>query len=145
MRIHRSNALVIAGVLFLCSLCISVHAEQKEVFEDWEIHYSVFNSTFLDPEVAKNYDITRAVDRAVVTISVLNPELKSVKTNLKGTLTNQLSQEIRLNFNEIDDAAVYYVASVRFSDQEILKFKITAELPQGQRTLSFSQKLYWNR
>ena len=120
-------------------------AEQKFEFEDWEVHYSVFNSMFLTPEVAENYGITRARDRAVVTISVLDPESNSVAVELTGSYKNQLSQEYKLKFKKIDGTAVYFVATFRFTDREILRFNVVAALPQGNREMSFQQKLYVNR
>ena len=120
-------------------------AEQKVEFEDWEVHYSVFNSMFLTPEVAEKYGITRARDRAVITISVLDPESKSVAVELTGSYKNQLSQEYKLKFKKIDETAVYFVATLRFTDREILRFSVVAALPQGKREMSFQQKLYVDR
>ena len=120
-------------------------AEQMMDFENWEVHYSVFTSMFLTPEVASQYGITRARDRAVVTISVLNPEAKSVAVDLVGSYRNQLSQEFRLQFKKIDGDAVYYVATLRFTDREILRFNLIATLPQGNREINFQQKMYVDR
>ena len=144
MRKHRRS------LCFLCLVAIfgitnQVVAEQKFEFEDWEVHYSVFNSMFLTPEVAEKYGITRARDRAVITISVLNPDAKSVAVDLTGSYKNQLSQEYKLKFQKIDETAVYFVATLRFTDSEILRFKVVAALPQGNREVSFQQKLYVDR
>lgn len=134
-------------VLLLVSVGIvgPTFAEQKFEFEDWEVHYSVFNSMFLTPEVAEQYGITRARDRAVVTISVLDPDSKSVAVELKGSYTNQLSQEYKLKFKKIEGTAIYYVATLRFTDREILRFNVVAALPQGNREMNFQQKLYIER
>lgn len=120
-------------------------AEQKVVFEDWEVHYSVFNSMFLDSAVADEYEITRAANRAVVTVSVLNPQLKAQPVDLSGSYQNQLSQTQPLNFKQIQNGSVYYVATLRFTDREILRFKLHVQLPQGERLVQFSQKFYVDR
>ena len=140
----RPNRVKVLALL-ICGFGLCLSAEQKQVFEGWEVHYVVVNSMFLTPQNAEKYGVVRAKDRAVVTISVLDPEGKSVKTKLEGTYTTQLSQVRELEFDEIDESAVYYIATVRFTEQEILRFKVEVELPQGKRTVQFSQKLYLNR
>ena len=143
---HRYRRLRLFLLLLVSGVIVSpTFAEQKFEFEDWEVHYSVFNSMFLTPEVAEQYGITRARDRAVVTISVLNPESMSVAVKLTGTFKNQLSQEYKLKFKKIDGTAIYYVATLRFTDREILRFHIVAALPQGNREMNFQQKLYLER
>ena len=132
-------------IVIIFDITNGTHGEQKVEFEDWEVHYSVFNSMFLTPEVAEKYGITRARDRAVITISVLDPESKSVAVELTGSYKNQLSQEYKLKFKKIDENAVYFVATLRFTDREILRFNVVAALPQGNREMSFQQKMYVDR
>lgn len=139
----RLPFLICMAIIF--DITNSAHGEQKVEFEDWEVHYSVFNSMFLTPEVAEKYGITRARDRAVITISVLDPESKSVAVELTGSYKNQLSQEYKLKFKKIDENAVYFVATLRFTDREILRFNVVAALPQGNREMSFQQKMYVDR
>lgn len=139
----RLPFLICMAIIF--DITNGAHGEQKVEFEDWEVHYSVFNSMFLTPEVAEKYGITRARDRAVITISVLDPESKSVAVELTGSYKNQLSQEYKLKFKKIDENAVYFVATLRFTDREILRFNVVAALPQGNREMSFQQKMYVDR
>ena len=65
--------------VILCFFIGSVNAEQKKVFDgpdgsEYEIHYIGFTSTFLDPEVAKQYDIVRSRALGIVNISVIKVE-----------------------------------------------------------------------
>ena len=135
----------LSWVFLLTFMTQGISAEQKVVFDDWEVHYSLFNSTFLTASIAEHYGITRAKDRAVLTVSVLNPEAESVDVKLSGSYQNQLSQKHNLSFKKIEEDAIYYIAIVRFTDREILRFNVVAELPQGNRELSFQQKLYVDR
>lgn len=145
MMSKRWRPLCLPALVAICGITNQVVAEQKFEFEDWEVHYSVFNSMFLTPEVAEKYGITRARDRAVITISVLDPESKSVAVDLTGSYKNQLSQEYKLKFTKIDETAVYFVSTLRFTDREILRFSVVAALPQGNREMSFQQKMYVDR
>ena len=67
-------------MLLLCLSCSAlVQAEQKKVFNgpdgsEYEIHYIGFTSTFLDPDIAKQYDIVRSRALGVINISVIKVE-----------------------------------------------------------------------
>lgn len=131
-----------AAVLFvlIASICV---AEQAKEFEGWKVHYSVVNSTFLTPEVAQRYDIVRADNRALCVISVLNPDDEPSTVKLKGHFKNLMQQKIKLNFKEVKDSgAIYYVATFHFSSGEELSFEVELDLPQGERVLAFTQKIY---
>lgn len=131
-----------AAVLFvlIASICV---AEQAKEFEGWKVHYSVVNSTFLTPEVAQRYGIVRADNRALCVISVLNPDDEPSAVKLKGHFKNLMQQKINLNFKEVKDSgAIYYVATFHFSSGEELSFEVELDLPQGERVLTFKQKIY---
>jgi len=68
-----------------------------------------------------------------------------VRAKLNGTVKNLPGQILRLNFEEvIEGDAVYYLAQTRFSDQELMRFKINFVGPDGvENKLDFDQKLYW--
>ena len=53
--------------LFLCATAL---AQQSETFGPFELHYSVVNTTFLDPKVASSYGITRGKKRAILNLAV---------------------------------------------------------------------------
>ena len=121
-----------------------VAAEQSQTFGDFEVHYSVVNSTFLQPDIATRYNITRAPNRAFIMLSVLDKEGKSSKAEIEGVYINLLSQEMPLSFTPITEGeSHYYVASFRHTDQELLKFKIALAFIGGQEhSLEFEQKVY---
>jgi len=111
---------------------------------DHEIHYSVFPSTFLRPEVASAYGIKRSKYESLLNISVTaKGEYGGLSVSIDGTATNLLQQQKTLKFIEIKEkTATYYLAPVRISGEEILHFKVDATLTNS-KTLSakFSSKL----
>lgn len=135
---------LLAGLALL--LPMAVHAEQKEVIGDFEAHYMVFPSTFLNAEVAGMYGITRARNLSIVNLSVLDSAGEGAPAGIDGRVKNLLGQESPLKFREIrEDKALYYIAEVRHADREVLRFSI-AITPPGERTfdLSFQQELFWD-
>ena len=109
----------------------SAQAEQFKVFDSYEVHYNAFNSSFLPPEVASAYDLKRGKYRALMNIAVLRAEdgdKASVRATVSGTMKNLIGQMQKLNFTEIREGeAVYYIASFRFTDDEVLMFDVNVQ------------------
>ena len=137
--------------LLLASLCTQISLAQTgtEDFGPYRVHYSVFNSTQISPEIASQYELQRANDRALVNISVNRADGDATSfgqaAKVSGTATNLTQQQQRLDFQEIDEGrARYYLAQVRHINEEMYNFRITIT-PKGSETpleLRFSQKLY---
>ena len=119
-------------------------AEQKQRLGQYDVHYVVVQSTFFSEEIARRYRIVRGRDRAIVNLSVQDPRGTAVAASLKGTVTNLLGQSNELAFREIrEGGAIYYLADVRFTDGETLRFTIRIGTPDGrQHTLEFLQQMY---
>ena len=120
-------------------------AEQMQRFGQYELHYIVIPTTMLKPEIAAEYDISRGKDRALVNVSVLNREKKAINATIIGDSQNLLGQLQDLDFKQVTEGdAIYYLAEIRFADQEVHRIQIEATAPDGKSTLlKFSQKLYW--
>ena len=121
------------------------HAEQKAVFGEHELHYVVFNTTFLKPEIASRYGITRGRDKALVNVSVLDGAGRAVAAPVAGKVTNLLGQERTLAFRRFDEGeAIYYLATLTYEHLEALRFEIVAELPgHGPARVRFQQTLHF--
>ena len=127
------------GVL-LCCLSSLVNAEQKKVFDgpngsEYEVHYIAFTSTFLDAEVAKQYDIVRSRALGIVNISVIKVEKdgtrKAVGAVLQTKMTNDIQQNQFLSFQQIvEGPAIYYLAQLQFREGEVLTFDVSV-YPEG--------------
>ena len=124
--------------------------EQKQVFGDYEVHYIGLNSTFLTPDVAEAYGITRSGALGYLSISILKKggkgELASpVSGKVEGQLRNLIGQSKTLEFKEIKETnAVYYISTLRFDDGDMYNISLQAT-PDGQtRTydVKFSQRFY---
>lgn len=133
-----------AAITVLALFAGTLSAEQKQAFGDYEVHYSVFNPSFLRAEVAERYDVVRGRDKAVVNVSILHEE-RSVAVSVTGTVKNLLGQLQPLNFRKVTEGeAVYYLAMLTYQDRDTLRFEITADLPgYGSAVVRFQQTLYW--
>lgn len=122
----------------------SVNAEQKRELGNWDVHYIALNTTFLTPEVAKQYGIVRSKFNALINISVLDRQDKSAQSViLTGEAKNLLGVVKKLNFKQITEGkSIYYLALLPFSDLE--QYRITVNINDGleQKNLKFQHKFY---
>lgn len=138
--------------LLAALLLISGHAaaQQSEMFGPFELHYSVVNTTFLDPKIAANYGITRGEKRAILNLAVrehLTGGGSEPRTmQLKGR-TWDLIQNQFLEFKEIREGqAIYYIAQFKFINEEWRFFEMDFR-PEGAEqtyTFKFKHQLYIN-
>lgn len=139
-----------AYLLFaLLALALRAQAQQSEMFGPFELHYSVVNTTFLDPEVAATYGITRGEKRGILNLSVREHQdggTEPRSMTLKGK-TWDLIQNQPLEFQKIKEgSAVYYIAEFKFINEEWRFFEVYFR-PQGaDKTYTFKLKhqLYIN-
>ena len=133
-------------------LLLSTIAYGQESFEyispPYEVYYSVFNSTFVTPDVAKAYQLTRGKDIAMINVSIRknldsgkNIEKRAVVSGTKSDLIHV----IELDFIEIEEkGAIYYLASFKFNHKEALNFNIDVQPDRNKRpiTIKFRKALY---
>ena len=122
-------------------------AEQMQQKGPYQIHYQALPSTFLTPQVARQYQLTRSNSLGLVNIAVLDsrkPGTPGIKATVTGTARNLLGNSLTLNFREIKDGpAVYYIASVPFRNEEQFQFQLTITAANGEHyPLTFSHKFY---
>ncbi|WP_444883429.1 DUF4426 domain-containing protein [Microbulbifer sp. PSTR4-B] len=141
----------VAAALTLLFLTASAMAQQARViknyedFGDYRVIFSVFNSDFIQPDIAQQYQLVRAKDRAYVNVSVVKKDggTKGLSAEMSGNATNLIQQSRPLKFKEIREGdAVYYLAPLRFEKEETLTFNVDVTLPNGKKqTISFRRKL----
>ena len=143
--------LFLTGLFMLALLGFSsgAAAENSRVFGDYVVHYNAFRSDTLSPEIAKAYELTRRNNRIIVNITVLKKVMgttgKPVPATITGNASNLTGQLKALEFREIkEDTAIYYIAELKVSDGEFLKFKlnITPEGEEGPARLQFSKRFF---
>lgn len=142
---------ILAAASLLLMWAAGVAAQEAKViksyedFGDYRVIFTVFNSEFIKPEIAQNYQLVRAKDRAFVNVSVVEKAggKRGLSTELSGTATNLIQQSRPLKFLEIREGdAVYYLAPLRFDNEETLTFDIKVKLPNGRtETITFRRKL----
>lgn len=135
--------LTLTAALLFGLASLGTNAGQKITSNGLDIHYIVFNSSFLQPEVASATGLERSQNVAVLNISPVR-DGKGEKSTVTGTLTNLLSQSKALQFKEIDEGdAVYYIAQFAIDSREVLKFDIQLTDSNGHKhSLKFNQEVF---
>lgn len=137
---------LLAGLFALNSANAQDYSER---FGNYRVHYSVFNSTFLQPEIAQAYNLVRARDQVLVNVSINKTDDASTSLGLpadvSGFASNLMQQRQTLNFIEISEGdATYYIAPLKHTNEETYNFTISVdpETDAGPFELSFSRTLY---
>ena len=136
-------------ILSLLSASAPALAQQSEMFGPFELHYSVVNTTFLDPKVASSYGITRGKKRGILNLAVrehLEPGTEARTMLIKGR-TWDLIQNQELEFKEIREGeAIYYIAEFKFINEEWRFFEVDFRPAGADKTYTykFKHQLYIN-
>ncbi|MBL4764921.1 MAG: DUF4426 domain-containing protein [Colwellia sp.] len=121
-------------------------AENMKKLGSMNVHYIAIGSTFFTPEIAKVYGITRSRYNGLINISVLDNTKAGnpAKTaSISGQAKNNLGQFKTLEFTEVKEGdAIYYLAQIKYSNEETLHFTLTINDGTEQQILKFSQKFY---
>ncbi|EGN76223.1 hypothetical protein A28LD_0303 [Idiomarina sp. A28L] len=155
MNILKGLALTVicAGTMLLSTSTSAQETGQEQVqggqyqnFGNWQVHYSAFPSTMLQPEVATRYNIRRSNARGLVNISVLDTAREdnpAQRVAIQGYALNSLGQRINLQFRRfVEEPAIYYISEVGHDNDDRLRFFIT--ITQGDRNeeLRFTHTFY---
>ncbi|NQD92598.1 DUF4426 domain-containing protein [Pseudomonas sp. CrR25] len=131
--------------LLLIALCLSLpaFAERKQSFGELDVHYSAFNSGFLQPEIAAATGLVRSKSQGVVNIAVLKAGQPS-NASVDGEVKNLLGRSYPLKFKEVTEGtAIYYLAQFPFEDREVLRFTINVQAGDGvARRFDFNQEFF---
>lgn len=130
---HWFALLSLAGLFFFTA---HSHAGSKD-FGEFQVHWSVFPSTFLAPEVARENNLNRSKSIGIVNISIMreteNGGLEPVSGQVEGKVLNDVQQVKFLGFRRIQEGnAVYFIAEYQYGNAELMTFQITAR-PTGSR------------
>ncbi len=138
-----------ALLLLLFSLALPAVAQQSEMFDRYELHYSVVNTTFLSPRVAATYGITRGEDRAILNLAVREHLAEGGTAaramQLKGRSWDLLQHTTELEFQQVREGpAIYSIAEFKFLNEEWRHFEVHFR-PEGADktyTFRFRQQVY---
>ena len=148
------NTMQIKKYVMACVLlftAFAVHATDDgntKTFGDFDVHYSVFPSTFLDAKIAQAYQIPRAKNETVINIAVrkrlANGKDQAHAAIMAGT-SSDLIHDSPLAFQEIrEQDTVYYVAHFRHSQRQLTRFDISIQPDPNLAAfqLQFSKELF---
>lgn len=135
------------ALLLLPLLCAAMPslAQQSETFGPYELHYSVVNTTFLEPRVAAAYGITRGENRAILNLSVREQLPEGGDTarsmQLKGRTWDLIQHSNELEFQEVREGpAIYYIAELKFQNEEWRYFEVHFRPEGAGETYTFKIK-----
>jgi len=140
-----------AAILLFMLLCTSAQAQLSERFGDYELHYSIVNTTFIEPAVAAQYGLARGSRRAIVNLS-LREHLEDGSTvaremSLKGRSWDLTQSQVNFDFIDVREGpAIYYIGEFKFINREWRFFEVEFS-PEGSDeafTLEFKQQMYIN-
>src|SRR5690554_1150219 len=129
-------------------LAAQVQAGEKD-FGQYQVHWSVFPSTFLDPEVARANNLQRSRGIGIINISIMTEgehgQIRPVGGQVQGQVTNDIQQVNFLAFRRIQEGdAVYFIAQYQHRPGDLMTFSITARPTGHDRDLPvrFSHTLF---
>jgi hypothetical protein len=121
----------------------------QEDFGDYQVHWSVFPSTFLDPEVARANNLQRSRGIGIINISIMTEgehgQIRPVGGQVQGQVANDIQQVNFLAFRRIQEGdAVYFIAQYQYRSGDLMTFNITARPTGHNRDLPvrFSHTLF---
>ncbi|QXH72735.1 DUF4426 domain-containing protein [Pseudomonas atacamensis] len=136
--------------LLLLTACLSastlaadvIKGERKETFGDITVHYNTFNSTFLQPDIAKAAELIRSKNQGVINVSVVK-DGKPVIASVTGTIKDLTSNSVALKFRQVtEQGAIYYIAQYPVPQQETRTFEIKVQNGDKINTINFNQELF---
>lgn len=148
IKFPRSGWLVWT-LISLLGITAAANAEQQVEDDQYVVFYNALNSTFIQPEIANQYDLVRSRYRGLLNISVQRKQpgggSKPVTAKLTGTVGQLGGSLIPLQFDLVNEGpAIYYLAQFHFKSGENQQFKIKVEPLPGYPPLvvKFNQSLY---
>jgi len=148
-KIIISTLMLILSCSAIAQINQTKEIQTSQKFGAYTVHYNVFNSKDIPPEVAGIYKLTRSSDIALVNISLTKTENDVTTLGLAAKVSvkavNLMQQSKPLEFTEIKEPdATYYIASFRHTNEEDIRFEVSV-LPEGESkplTVSFTRKLF---
>jgi hypothetical protein len=140
--------LLCALMIFASPLALAQVSAEPQRFGDLLVYRTLFNSSFLQPDVAANTGLERGPNVGVVNILVQRQTPEGpvhVDAQLSGTVRNMLGQSQDLDFIRIqEEEAIYFVANYRAAQRGVLRFTVTVQGEDGgqQHQMQFQQEFH---
>ena len=139
----RLITVLLAACLSLSAVAAdAIKGERKEVFGDVTVHYNTFNSTFIQPDIAKAAELIRSKNQGVINVSVIKAGQPMV-ASVTGSVKDLTSKTVPLNFKQVtEQGAIYYLAQYPVDQQEVRTFEIKVQTGDKINTINFNQELF---
>ena len=137
----QSALLLILFVIVSFKVNANGIAEYGDATHQYEVHYSVFNSSFLQPNIA----VANIAVRRKLKDSDSGKKTVATISRVQGHIHNLLGQKRELSFSEVrEQEAIYYLAQFRFGDKETLTFnlELMPDMRLGPVNLKFTKEMY---
>jgi hypothetical protein len=132
----------LAILLLTLGLAFPAFAERLQRFGDLEVHYNVFNSSFLQPDIAAASKLVRSKTQGVVNVVVMRAG-KSVPAAVTGEVKNLLGQRTPLSFQNVTEGdALYHMAQFKMTEREVLTFSLKIQEGGTTHDLTFDQEVF---
>ena len=139
-----------AVLLTVTGLGVDAETNTSHNFGPYTVHYSVFNSTMIQPEIANAHKLKRANNLAYINIAVVenndnNASNYGIAVKITGQARNLLQQQQQLQFIAIEEQnATYYLSSLYHNNEDIYHFDITIVTDEQTpaETFTFTKTLY---
>ena len=113
------------------------------------VHFSAQSTDQLPPAVAREYNIVRSKNRAMLNVSVLRkPDNLPVAAEVSVNTVNLTGQLKNITMRKIEEpgdiVAIYYIGDTTVANREVLVFDISIK-PDGEETASrvrFKRQFY---
>jgi hypothetical protein len=155
MTIHLSYAAILT-LVFTSLFSLATQAQEappatktSSIFGKDTVYYSVLNTIFISPQVAKSYGIVRGKDKFLINVSVRR-QLDTSNIAVRADVTGSSSDLIYVNtleFREIiEQDAIYYIAEFDISNDERQNFRLSASVDnRPSYDIQFNKMLYLDK
>jgi hypothetical protein len=155
MKTHLSYAAIFT-LIFTSLFSVATQAQEappatktSSIFGKDTVYYTVLNTTFISPQVAKSYGIVRGEDKFLVNVSVRR-QLDTSNIAVRADITGNSSDLIYINtleFREvIEQDAIYYIAEFDISNDERQNFRLSVSVDnRPSYDIQFNKMLYLDK
>jgi hypothetical protein len=112
------------------------------------VHFNALSTDQLPPDVARQYNIVRSKNRAMLNVSVIRDDDQSPVTALVDVKAVNLTGQLKnVNMRKIQEQeAIYYIAEIPVANDETLVFDLSVT-PEGKTDMievRFKRQFYTN-
>jgi opacity protein-like surface antigen len=120
----------------------AISSARQASFGDVTVYYNTFNSTFLQPDIARSVELIRSKDQGVINVSVFKAG-KPYPAQVAGTVRDLTGTPVPLRFKQITEhGAVSSLAQFAVPQRETRIFDISFQAGGATNRFSFNQEIF---